>query len=163
MRATDDSEINAISGGVAVAGSAGAGAGTAINRIDSEIEAALTGTRGTGWNVTNLAVDADSSSDILSVAVGGGGGAAAGVGAAVATNLVNTQSKAHVGDGAKLVAQHNIGISASNHDAILGIGAGIAGAGTAAVGASVTVNLIETRTDAYIDGASTEVSALGLS
>ncbi|MBO9717539.1 MAG: hypothetical protein J7507_12205, partial [Pseudoxanthomonas sp.] len=123
----------------------------------------LTGTRGTGWNVTNLAVDADSSSDILSVAVGGGGGAAAGVGAAVATNLVNTQSKAHVGDGAKLVAQHNIGISASNHDAILGIGAGIAGAGTAAVGASVTVNLIETRTDAYIDGASTEVSALGLS
>jgi len=163
VRATDDSEINAISGGVAVAGGAGAGAGTAINRIDSEIEAALTGTRGTGWNVTNLAVDADSSSDILSVAVGGGGGSGVGVGAAVATNLVTTQSKAHVSDGAKVVAQHNIGISASNHDSILGIGAGIAGAGSVAVGASVTVNLIETQTQAYIAGANTEVSALGRS
>ncbi|GAB3508638.1 hypothetical protein GCM10027400_09050 [Pseudoxanthomonas daejeonensis] len=163
VRATDDSEINAISGGVAVAGGAGAGAGTAINRIESKIEAALTGTRGAGWKVTNLAVDADSSSDILSVAVGGGGGSGAGVGAAVATNLITTSSKAHVSDGAKVVAQHNIGISASNHDAILGIGAGIAGAGSVAVGASVTVNLIETRTEAYISGATTEVSALGLS
>lgn len=163
VRATDDSEINAISGAVAVAGGAGAGAGTAINRIDSEIEAALTGTRGSGWNVTNLAVDADSSSDILSVAVGGGGGSGAGVGAAVATNLVTTQSKAHVSNGAKVTAQHNVGISASNHDAILGIGAGIAGAGSVAVGASVTVNLIETETEAYISGAATEVSALGLS
>lgn len=163
VRATDDSEINAISGGVAVAGGAGAGAGTAINRIDSEIEAALTGTRNSGWNVTNLAVDANSSSDILSVAVGGGGGSGAGVGAAVATNLVTTRSKAHISDGAKVIARHNIGISASNHDAILGIGAGIAGAGSVAVGASVTVNLIETRTEAYIAGAGTEVTALGLS
>ncbi|AKC87321.1 leukotoxin LktA family filamentous adhesin [Pseudoxanthomonas suwonensis] len=163
VRASDDSEINAISGGVAVAGVAGAGVGTAINRIDSEIEAALTGTRGAGWNVTNLAIDADSSSDILSVAVGGGGGGVAGVGAAVATNLVTTRSKAHASDGAKVVAQHNIGISASNHDSILGIGAGIAGAGSAAVGASVTVNLIESQTSAYIAGSATEVSALGRS
>ncbi|MBU0852584.1 MAG: hypothetical protein KKF76_09495, partial [Gammaproteobacteria bacterium] len=158
--AADTSSIYSGAGGVAGAANAAVGGATAINRVDSQIEARLLDTKNTGWALNNLRVDAHSAADIISAAVAGGGSANATVMAVAATNIIQTQALAHVGSGAQVVAQNNVGISARNVDSILGTAAVVAGSGNAAVSGIGTVNVVETRTRAYIDGATTAVSAL---
>ncbi|TLX54517.1 hypothetical protein DN826_13405 [Stutzerimonas nosocomialis] len=159
--ASDTSSIYAGAGGVAGAGTAAVGGATAINRVDSEIEARLTGSRAAGWGLTNLLIDADSAATIHSAAVSGGGSGNVAVMGSSATNLIKTQALAHIGGGAQVVAQHNVAVTASNLDIITSLAGALVGSGNASVGASVTVNLIESQTRAYIDGATTDVSALG--
>ena len=161
LLSSDSSTINALAGGAAGAGTVAVGAATAINRVDSQIESRLTGSKGTGWGLSTLLVDADSAATIRSAAISGGGSGTVAVLGSFATNIIQTQARAHIGSGAKVIAQNNLGVSASNLDSIIGIAGAAAGSGNASVGASVTVNLIESQTKAYIDGSATEVSALG--
>ncbi|MCQ4313795.1 leukotoxin LktA family filamentous adhesin, partial [Pseudomonas stutzeri] len=161
LLSSDSSTINALAGGAAGAGTVAVGAATAINRVDSEIESRLTGSKGTGWDLSTLLVDADSAATIRSAAISGGGAGNVAVLGSFATNIIQTQARAHLGGGARVIAQNNLGVSASNLDSIIGIAGAAAGSGNASVGASVTVNLIESQTRAYIDGSTTEVSALG--
>ncbi|WXL26197.1 leukotoxin LktA family filamentous adhesin [Ectopseudomonas mendocina] len=161
--ASDTSAIQAGSAGFAGAGTAAVGVGTAINRVDSEIKARLTGNLASGWALTNLRLDANSAANIIAGFAAGGGAGAAGVATVAATNIIQTLTEAYIAGGAKVVAQNNIAVSARNVDSILGSAAVGSGAGTAAVSALVTVNVVETNTKAYISGAGTQVSALGKS
>ncbi len=158
--ASDTSSIHAGSGGVAGAGAAAVGVGTAINRIDSEIHASLTGNLGSGWALKNLRIDANSASDIVAGVLAGGGAGTAAVSTVAATNIIQTLTQAHIGAGAQVIAQNNIAVSARNLDSILGSAVSAAGAGNAAIAALATVNVVDTNTKAYIDGSTTSVSAL---
>ncbi|HEY1029163.1 MAG TPA: leukotoxin LktA family filamentous adhesin [Pseudomonas sp.] len=158
--ASDESSIHAGSGGVAGAGTAAVGGATAVNRIDSRIAASLSGNRDAGWALTNLVLDAHAASDIIAAALSAGVASNAAVSGVLATNIVQTQANAHIGDGARVVAQNNVGVSARNLDSILGNALVLAGSGNAAVSALATVNLVESRTQAWIDGSDTHVSAL---
>lgn len=158
--ASDTSSIHAGSGGVAGAGSVAVGVGTAINRIDSEIHASLTGNLGSGWALKNLRIDANSASDIVAGVLAGGGAGTAAVSTVAATNIIQTLTQAHIGAGAQVIAQNNIAVSARNLDSILGSAVSAAGAGNAAIAALATVNVVDTNTKAYIDGSTTSVSAL---
>lgn len=158
--ASDTSSIHAGSGGVAGAGSAAVGVGTAINRVDSEIHASLTGNLGAGWALRNLRVDANSKANIIAGILAGGGAGTAAVSTVAATNIIETLTQARIGNGAQIVAQNNVAVSARNLDSILGSAVSAAGAGNAAIAALATVNVVETNTKAFIDGAGTSVSAL---
>lgn len=160
--ASDTSSIHAGSGGVAGAGAAAVGVGTAINRIDSEIHASLTGNLGSGWALKNLRIDANSASDIVAGVLAGGGAGTAAVSTVAATNIIQTLTQAHIGAGAQVIAQNNIAVSARNLDSILGSAVSAAGAGNAAIAALATVNVVETNTKAFIDGPGTSVSALAV-
>ena len=160
LLSSDTSTINALSGGAAAAGNAAVGAATAVNRVESRIESSLSGSKGSGWGLNSLVIDADSAATIRSAAVSGAASGTAAVVGSFATNIIQTQALAHAGGGANVVAQRNIGISASNIDSILSSAGAVGISGNAGVGASATVNLVESQTKAYIDGASTRVSAL---
>ncbi|NMY52176.1 leukotoxin LktA family filamentous adhesin [Pseudomonas sp. WS 5011] len=157
--ASDTSSIHAGSGGVAGAGSAAVGVGTAINRVDSEIHASLTGNLGAGWALRNLRVDANSKANIIAGILAGGGAGNAAVSTVAATNIIQTLTQARIGGGAQVLAQNNIAVSARNLDSILGSAVSAAGAGNAAIAALATVNVVETNTKAFIDGSGTSVSA----
>ncbi len=158
--ASDTSTIHAGSGGVAGAGSAAVGVGTAINRVASEIHASLTGNLGAGWALRNLRVDANSKANIIAGILAGGGAGNAAVSTVAATNIIQTLTQARIGGGAQVLAQNNIAVSARNLDSILGSAVSAAGAGNAAIAALATVNVVETNTKAFIDGSGTSVSAL---
>lgn len=159
--ASDDSDIRAGSGGASGAGAVAVGGATAINRIESQIDAALTGNREGGWALRNLQLDAHSAGRIIAAAVAGGGSGTVAVMAVAATNIIQNQIRAYISDAAKVTAQNNIGISARNIDSILS-NAGVAGvSGNATVSGIATVNLILGHTKAFIDGALTQVNALG--
>lgn len=160
--ASDTSTIHAGSGGVAGAGAAAVGVGTAINRVDSEIHASLTGNLGAGWALRNLRVDANSKANIIAGILAGGGAGTAAVSTVAATNIIQTLTQARIGGGAQVVAQNNIAVSARNLDSILGSAVSAAGAGNAAIAALATVNVVETNTKAFIDGPGTSVSALAV-
>jgi hypothetical protein len=154
--------IEALSGGVGIAGTAGVGLAIAVNRIGNETDAYINGNgAGKNYNLKNLAVKGISGNTIKSAAVGVGGGGNVGVAGSTATNYISSNTKAYISGGAVVISQDNAGVIAQTDDVITNL-AGSAGIGiaTAGVGASVTVNVISGDTSAYIDGAGTKVSAL---
>jgi len=162
ISARDESSIDAIAGTIRGAGGVGLGAATSINRIGSTVDTYLSGHQGGAYyDARNVVVNADSAASIRTLAAGVAGGGAGGVAGSVSTNILETEVSAHIDDGAKVRAQNNVGVLAQNEDKIE-VAAGAAGIGFGVVGAagSVVVNLIDSRTLAYISGAGTQVIGL---
>lgn len=165
VEASDDSVIESLSGGAALATSGtGVGAALAINRIGNTTRAHVSGVAdGKVYALDSLLVTADSTADIETLAVGLGGGEKVGIGGSVSTNFVDNDVLAYIDDGAKVIAENNLGVLAQSDDRIT-MAAGSAGIGLSAfgVGASVSVNRISGDTRAYIAGPGTQVTAKGL-
>lgn len=157
--AQNNSEITSSADVASVAGTAGVGAGVAVNRIVQNTQAALNG--GT-MNVNNLIVSSDGTPRIENIGIGVGAGGTAGVTGSVAVNMIANNVTAHIGNGANIVAGNNVGVVATSDEQIANYAgqASVAGTG-AAVGLSVSYNELTGNTTAIIDGDTTSVSASG--
>lgn len=161
--AQNSSEITSSADVAAAAGSgAGVGAGIAVNRIIQQTNATVNG--GT-MNVNNLTVNANAAPRIENIGIGAGvAGAGAGVTGSVAVNMIENDVTAHIGGGANIVANDNVGVVATSDEQIANYvgSASVAGTG-AAVGASVSVNKITGTTSATVGdkNADTKVTAKG--
>ena len=164
--AQNDSEITSSADVAAAAGSgAGVGAGIAVNRIVQNTQAALNG--GT-MNVNNLIVSADGTPRIENIGIGVGAGGTAGVTGSVAVNMIENDVTAHIGSGANIVGNNNVGIVATSDEQIANYAGVLGGGGTAGVGVSVSVNQINGTTSATVgdetvgnEDKETNVTALG--
>lgn len=167
ISATGLPQIISSADSVGVGADAGGAAAVAVNHIGTSIQAELDG--GT-YHVADMTLNAGSSNpnsngsaNIQSLAAGVGGGSV-GAAASIAVNVDTGSVTADITNGAKLIAQNNVGVLASNDQGI-NVLAGSLGVGIDAVGLGLglIVNDIQGTTKAYIDGASTSVSALGKS
>lgn len=162
VSARDTSNIDSLAGGAVGAGSVAVGVATAVNRIADDIQARLTGSlTGNAWAVDDLTVAAASDASIQTASISAGFSGTAAVSAGVATNLLQTSTKALIEGGAQVVAQNNVGVIASDRDVIRSAASVVAGSGNAAVSGLVTVNLVQSTTEAGVSGATTRVNALG--
>ncbi len=160
--AQNDSEITSSADVAAAAGSgAGVGAGIAVNRIKQNTQAALNG--GTMY-INNLTVNANGTPRIENIGIGAGAGGTAGVTGSVAVNMIANNVTAHIGNGANVVADNNVGVIATSDEQIANYAGVLAGGGTAGAGASVSVNQINGNTSATVGGDKedkTSVTAFG--
>src|SRR5690606_506162 len=155
IAARDESSIDSLAGGARVGGTAGVGAAAAVNRIGNVIDAYLSGgDDGRTFAARNVVLDAASEATIRTIAVGVGAGLNAGIAGSVATSIIDTDVRARSDSGAKVEAENNVGVLASNRDRIEVV-AGAAGTGgmNAGIGVSTVVNVIDSITRAYIDAA----------
>ncbi len=159
VRAHDGSSIWSLAGGIGGGGGASAGAGIAFNSIGNDVAAVISGGDA---NVGSALLKAASGADIRTVGIGVAIGSFGAAGS-VATNLVETRVRSLIRDGASVDATGNIGVIASNTDAVSVI-AGAAGVGAtgAGIGLSIVVNVLEDEVEAAIRGAGTLVDARGL-
>ena len=163
VKALDTSSIAALSGGAAGGGSAAVGAATSVNRVASQLEARVQGRKAAqSWLLSDLSVVAHSNSTIRSASISGAASGTASVGGSAATNVIQSSARAFIEQGAWVVAQNNVTVSARTLDQISGAAGAFMASGTASVGGSATVNVIESSTTAGVSGAETQVSALAL-
>lgn len=161
--AQNDSSITTSADTASVAGQGvGVGAGVAVNRIIQQTNAAVNG--GT-MNVNNLTVNANGTPSIenigIGIAVAGQGASAAG---SVSVNMIDNDVTAHIGDGANIVADDNVGVIATSDEQISNYSGMLSGAVQGAgVGISVSVNQINGNTSATVgdEDKETYVTALG--
>ncbi|MCQ9378541.1 leukotoxin LktA family filamentous adhesin [Methyloversatilis sp. XJ19-49] len=159
VTATDTSLIESLAGGVGLGLSAGFGAAVAVNDIGNVTLARVSGKKTTdGLDVASVVISADSLATIKTASVGVGAGVKVGVGGSVAVNLISSDTRALIENGAVIEARDDVAVLAEADDRI-SVLAGAAGIGLAAagVGASVTVNEITGTTEAAIR--SSEVAA----
>lgn len=161
--AQNNSEITTSADTASVAGQgAGVGAGVAVNRIIQQTNAAVNG--GT-MNVNNLTVNANGTPRIENIGVGiAVAGQGAGAAGSVSVNMIDNDVTAHIGDGANIVADDNVGVIATSDEQISNYSGMLSGAGQGAgVGISVSVNQINGNTSATIgdEDKETYVTALG--
>ena len=159
--AQNGSEITSSADVASVAGSAGVGAGVAVNRIIQQTNAAVNG--GT-MHINNLTVNANGTPRIENIGIGVGAGGTAGVTGSVAVNMIANNVTAHIGKGANIVADNNVGVIATSDEQIANYAGVLAGGGTAGAGASVSVNQINGNTSATVGGDKedkTSVTAFG--
>lgn len=164
VNATNTSEISALSGGAAVSfgGDAG-GIAVSVNQIDDTTAAHVSDkkTLSSGYAVKNMNVAATSLATMKALSVGvGASGGDAGAGS-VAVNLISSDTNAYIDAGAVVKAENNVGVTAESDNRItVASGSAGLGFGGAGIGVSFTVNSIEGGTSAYIEGATTSVTAL---
>lgn len=159
--AQNNSEITSSADVASVAGTAGVGAGVAVNRIKQNTQAALNG--GTMY-INNLTVNANGTPRIENIGIGVGAGGTAGVTGSVAVNMIANNVTAHIGNGANVVADGSVGVVATSDEQIANYAGVLAGGGTAGAGASVSVNQINGNTSATVGGDKedkTSVTAFG--
>ena len=159
--AQNNSEITSSADVASVAGTAGVGAGVAVNRIVQNTNAAVNG--GT-MHINNLTVNANGTPRIENIGIGAGVGGTAGVAGSVAVNMIANNVTSHIGNGANIVADNNVGVIATSDEQIANYAGVLAGGGTAGAGASVSVNQINGNTSATVGGDKedkTSVTAFG--
>lgn len=161
--AQNNSEITTSADAVSVAAQgAGVGAGVAVNRIIQQTNATVNG--GT-MNVNNLTVKANGTPRIENIGVGiAVAGQGAGAAGSVSVNMIDNDVTAHIGDGANIVADDNVGVIATSDEQISNYSGMLSGAGQGAgVGISVSVNQINGNTSATVgdEDEETYVTALG--
>ena len=101
----------------------------------------------------SVSVNADSQSTIVTVAASGGGAGAAAVGGVSGTNALTKDTRAFIGEGAKVAARDTVSVVATSAENIINGDISIHGAGAAAVGAVVSANVVTNTTEAYIGSA----------
>ena len=165
VAATDTAAIRSLAGAIGVGGSAGFGAAVAVNKIGNTTDAHVSGMRSmsAGYSVSDLIVLSDSLASIRTVAVGVGAGGSVGAAGSAAINLISSDTRAYIDNGAKVEASGTVAVVAESDDTIeVAAGAAGVGLGAAGVAASTAVNKIDGTTEAYVDGAATEVKARAL-
>jgi len=158
LSAQNSGGILSIAIGAGFGGTAGVGAAFAYNNISSATGIVTDGT-GTANGVrivsaADLTAQSDSTNRIIAVSIGMGGGGTAGVGAGVAVNNLSGTNQVSFTN-TTTTAQNDISLHAHNGGKIISVTGGLAGGGTAGVGASVGVNLLKGNTTASIVGGTT--------
>ena len=162
VKATNESDIQALSGGAAVSFSSGAvGLAISVNDIDDTTSAHVTGKKVSGSAVKDMQVAAASDATIKALSIGAAGASGIAAAGSVGVSLISSTTSAYIDDGAVVLAENNVGVTAESDDAITVI-SGSAGIsfGAGGVGVGLNVNSITSTTKAYISGADTSVTGL---
>ncbi|WP_168220217.1 leukotoxin LktA family filamentous adhesin [Azospirillum thermophilum] len=151
VKVTDSSSIRSAAGAAAFSlNTAAVGAGLAVNRLGNTLAATVRGPD-TNLAVRNLLVDAETRTEITTVAVGVAGTNMAAVAGSVATSILNTSVTAAIREGAVVTAENNVGVTASSIDRLDASGGG---AGVAlqyfGMGIGTAVNVVTGSTKAVI-------------
>ncbi len=147
--AASTATIQSITIGGAGAGTFALGGSVSLNEIDSTIDAHVgDGAILTSWGQIDL--KATDGGVIQALAGGAAGAGSTAIGAAVATNEIGNAITASVEDATVTSSGDNITVDAQSTSAIDCIAVGGAGAGTFALGGSVSWNHIHNTIDAHI-------------
>ncbi|HMM75895.1 MAG TPA: leukotoxin LktA family filamentous adhesin [Gammaproteobacteria bacterium] len=151
--AADSGGIRVIAGGVGIGKSVGAGVAVAVNRLSALTDAAITGAS-TDITARNVLVDARGEGSIGAIGVGVGASGTFGFGGSIIANYIGNRTTARIDGGARVEGRANVGVRAQTDDRI-SVAAGSAGIGASGLGlgASVTVNQIDSTTNARIGDA----------
>ena len=163
-----DTSLITVAGAGGGAGAAAVGGVVNVNVLTKDTRASI----GEGATVEadrDVAVKADSEQKIIGASISIQGAGAAAVGVSVATNVIDNNTEAFIGshrdDATKTAASvdssGNVVISAADDTLIVGVAASGTGAGAAAVGGTVSVNVVSSETRAYL-GDQSEVIARGV-
>ena len=155
---TDDFSTNAAV--AAVGESAAIGVGVGVTRDETHTTARFSGGSFTG---NGFDLGSVSHADITTVGVGGGVNYGSGLGMAgsASINLIDTETKALVQNGANISAKSPAITAISDEKIANYVGALSISSQGAAIGASVSVNEIDSETEAAVEGAATKVSSTG--
>ncbi len=161
LLASDRTSVTDVAGDAAVALSgAGIGGGADVTLPTKVVEASI----GTAkvYASQNVLVQARSSEDLFSTSVGFAAGAdGASIAGAAGVHKASLTTTASIGVNATVLAEGSVVVSADDQTNLIMIAGQIAGNGTAAVGASAAVPIIDKTTTADV-GAGAQVDALGL-
>lgn len=157
VRAGSKGTINAFSGNFAGVGTAAVGAAVSINNQNNQVEASIVDST-IQTQEGSTSVSADTESTIRSLAVGGAYAEHFALGGSVSTNNINSNTDAHI-TSTSLTTGTDVSVTSSNQDTIKALTGGVAGASTAAIGAAVGVNKIDSNLRACI--VDSEVTAGG--
>ncbi len=157
LSAQSTSEIEALAVGGAGAGSFALGGSVSLNEIDNRMDAHIINGSTVQAAAGDILINAIDSStiDALSGGLAGSGGAA--IGAAFATNNINNVTTAYA-DGSSLIAGSEINLTADSIALIDSLTLGGAGAGTFALGGSVSLNEIANTIDSHLSGGTVAAS-----
>jgi len=160
VSASDDATIKALAGGLAgTGGKAAFGAAVAINTIKETLKANLNGSTVTSSG--SVTVSAGSSSFIETLTVGGAGADTFSLGGSVCLNTIANTATASIAGGS-LVQGRAVIVTFTDNPTIEALAGGIAGSGTASIGAGVGTNNITNVDSAFVD-ASTIFAVSGVS
>ena len=158
LTASDVSTLLSIGGAASGGGSAGAGAGVGVGVIDKTTSAKIGASAIAASG--NVVLDAQNEENLSAITVGVGIGGSAGLAGAIAVYAVTTETTAEIGDTASVYADGNVAVLADDQVSIDMLEGAIAGGGSAGIGASVGVTVIDATTLAKVaDNA--QVTALG--
>ena len=132
------------------------GAGVAVNLLDADTNAVISGGK---IHAANVITDVRSDLDILNIGMGvAASSEGVAVSGSVAVNKIDNDTRAKITDGAKVTARKNAVVTAASDDRIQNYSGQLtASAEGAAAGVSVSTNIIGSHTDAEISGRGTEV------
>lgn len=152
--ASAETDLLAIAGGVGAAGSTGIGAGVDVGVVSRSIEAAI----GAGAEVRaseEIRVSSINEESIFSIGAAAGGGGDVGLSGAAAGHSLTTTTLSSVAGGATLHSFGNVIIEADSATDLSVIAGGAALGGTAGIGISAGVVVLDKQVEASIgDGAS---------
>ena len=164
VKAENNDDLMNVVGGITGSGKVSVGGAVAYSEIDNnvtaEINKANITTAEDAENERAINISADDNSEILNVAVSLGGAGNVAVQGAASTAIVNKKVNAELKDADvdKDVGENvNLNITANNKGNIISNASVVAGAGTAAVGAGVSVNQITQDTAAVLSGGTQKV------
>jgi hypothetical protein len=140
------------------AGTAAIGAGTAVNNITQNTIANING--GVQKDIEDALVKSQSLANITTIGIGGTGAGTVGITGSVAVNQINNNTKTTVANNT-LTANRSVGAIAQSDDVISNYAGTLAGGGTAAIGASVSVNQISGDTLVTLNNANITANGNG--
>ncbi len=158
LTASDVSTLLSIGGALSGGGSTGAGAGVGVGVITKATRAKIGHSAQLASG--NIVVSAHNAQRLNAITAGVAVGGSAGLAGAVAVYAVTAETTAEVGDSASLYADGNAAVLADDHTSIDMLEGAVAAGGSAGVGASVGVTVIDATTLAEIKD-SAQVTALG--
>jgi filamentous hemagglutinin family protein len=155
VTASDESTIQSLAGSVGGAGTGAVGAAVAINDIANQVDAKILAS---DIQAAVTQVQTNTIATITSMAVAGSGAGTFAVNGSVATNFISNNTTSLVDELVYLAMGESLAVNASDESTIQSLGGSISFAGTAAVGAAVTVNDINNDVIARITGSQLNLS-----
>lgn len=157
LNITAQNDTTIYSGAIVAGGSgtAAIGAGVGVNRVVQNTQAFIKGGKA---NLANLNLSASARPAITSIGVGGTGAGTAAISGSVSVNRIANTVKAGIWDSA-IMSQGNAGVVSQSDEVINNYAGAFSGAGSAAIGATVSVNTISGDTVAEIDNSDVTAKA----
>ncbi|WP_288570372.1 leukotoxin LktA family filamentous adhesin [uncultured Mitsuokella sp.] len=153
VQATSNSEINSTAVVGAGSGTFAGGAGVAVNRINQDTAATMSGSTVKDKHTT---VQADGNSTITSIGVGAALAGKVALAGNIAVNQIGNNVKAAV-TGSTLTSSGNIGVLANGQETLTNYAGTVSGAaGNAGLGMGVSYNAITGNTESTVEDSSLE-------